>query len=94
MSAFDSLNADEIVGASKSEALANKVYAICSIKKFNGDVVFPQKSKAEFASIASRLSFGEMIKLGIEHGKFTADSMSDELKNELAALLSDSSPAS
>jgi transcription termination factor Rho len=90
LSAIESLNADELVGASRSPAAANKVYAICSIRQLNGEPVNPQKNKAEFISVASRLDFGEMLKLGIEYGKITEATFSDELKNELAALSSDS----
>jgi hypothetical protein len=92
MTAAETLNADEIVGASKSEALANKVYAICSVRKFNGEPVHPQKAKAEFLSLAQRLDFGEMLKLGLEFGKLTSDSFSAELKNDLAALSYESQP--
>lgn len=93
MSALESMNVDELIGASKSEALANKMYSICSIRKLNGEPVFPQKNKAEFIAVAGKLDFGEMLKLGLEFGKVTSSSFSDDLKKELAALASDSPQA-
>ena len=92
LNAVESLNADEIGGGTKSEAALNKIYAICSIRRFNGELVNPQKNKAEFLSVAQRLDMGEMLKLGLEFGKATSATFSDELKNELAALSSGSQP--
>ena len=94
LSAAETLNADEIIGGSKSEALANKIYAICSVRKLNGEKVHPQKNKIECMSVAGQLDLGEMLKLGIEYTKITTATFSDDLKNELAALASESSPAS
>lgn len=88
----ESLAADEIIGDSKSEALANKVYSIGSIRRFNGEQVFPLKNILEFKALAARLTIPEVIKLGLAVDD--ANPIPEDLKKELAARLKSSSPGS
>lgn len=89
LDALESIKADNLIGNSESQALANKVYAICSIRKLNGEAVFPLKNQGEFETLAKRLTMAEVIKLGLAVDD--ANPLPEDLKKELAARLKSSS---
>lgn len=92
LDAAESLSADEIIGDSNSQALANKVYAIGSIRKINGKEAFPLKNLAEFKAVAAQLSIPEVMRLGLAVDDINP--IPDDLKKELAARLKNSLPDS
>ena len=88
---MSSIQADTIAGGGDlNESKVNKIYSLCSIREINGTKVNPLKNHLEFADVAQRFSMGDLMKLMLEFGKITSASMSDDLKNELSSLASDS----
>lgn len=92
LDSLESMKADEYIGASKSAALANKVYAIASIRKINGEAVIPLKNLAEFQAVAKRLDVTEVMRLGLAVDEINP--VPDDLKKILEARQEDSSPNS
>lgn len=91
LNALEAMDADNIIGASVSPMLAEKVYSICSLRgiKTAADADFvsvnPRASKLEFANVAKQFSLPEMARLAMEVEKITSADMDDNLKNALTA---------
>ena len=91
LNALESIQADDILGENATETKANKVYAICSIRKLNNAEVFPFRNKLEFQKVAGQLSLSDLMALSMAVSTQLSDTLSDDLKKLLAASESDSS---
>jgi hypothetical protein len=93
LSAFESLQADDIVGGGESnDTKVNKVYAICSIREIDGEKVHPLRNRLEFAELAQRLTLAELVPLMGAVNRQFSESIGDDLKNALGGQESASSP--
>jgi hypothetical protein len=84
LNAYESIIADEYVNGFDAIRIT-KVYALCSIRKVNGEQVKPLQNKTEFIALASRFSVGELGQI-LEHFSIIAmPAQGDDLKNSSSA---------
>jgi len=82
LNGYESMTADRYIGDDGVNAtFMTKVYAICSLRKFNGVQVNPLSNKSEMENLAKDLTMFEMGTL-MERFSQMASTDGDALKNE------------
>ncbi len=89
LTASESLQADDMVGNSRSPMRAMKTYAIASIRTLDGEPVVPFKNELEFMKVAKRLTATDAFTLADRYSDLYSPPAAEDLKNEPSASTED-----
>lgn len=91
LNAYEMVVADSYGTSRNNGTQTDKIYAICTVRKVNGQEVYPLKNMVEFSTTAQRFSLVELMMLIKAYTDLSTEDMGEDLKKELEALASDSS---
>ena len=85
LSAADSFICDDIIGASASDNKSRKVYALCSIRRYNGVQMHPLEDENQYDRVLRKFDgprgLVQLNKLTAEFLKFMAELADNEIKD-------------